>query len=346
MRVRTVLPLRSTALVLVLVFVLGGATAACDFRQFTAESTADLLHAGSPQFNTLADLEVAEAAAPANLVTMEAVWRVAPRNQDVLIELAMGWGSYAYGFMEDGLERARDAGDDGREESFRARAQEAYRRAEQFGFVLMATRQPVAGGPQTQVRAGIEPWRRYLARFTRREDVPALYWTAQAWASRVALSLDDAGTLLDLPFAVAAMERARALDPDYYHGGIYAFFGAYYASTPASLGGRPDAARREFESALRVARGRYLLFQVLYARNYAVQQQDRALFRQLLEQVVHAGDVMPEERLSNQVAKRRARRYLAQIDELFGPDAAAPAPAPAPTAAPAAAPARAAEERR
>jgi hypothetical protein len=323
------------------------AVAACDLRQFTAESTADLLHAGSPQFNTLADLEVAEAAAPANLVTMEAVWRIAPRNQDVLIELATGWGSYAYGFMEDGLERARDGGDDAREDSFRVRAQEAYRRAEQFGFILMDTRQPVAGGPQGQFRAGIDAWRRYLARFTRRADVPALYWTAQAWASRVALSLDDAGALLDLPFAVAAMERARALDPDYYHGGIYAFFGAYYASTPASLGGRPDAARREFESALRVSGGRYLLFQVLYARNYAVQQQDRALFRRLLEQVVRAGDVLPEERLSNQVAKRRARRYLAQIDELFGPDdAAAPATPSVPAAAPPPRGSGAAEERR
>jgi hypothetical protein len=44
------------------------------------------------------------------------------------------------------------------------------------------------------------------------------------------------------------------------------------------------------------------------------------LYRRLLEEVLAAGDVDPDNRLSNQLAKRRARRYLAQIDELFLPE--------------------------
>ena len=56
------------------------------------------------------------------------------------------------------------------------------------------------------------------------------------------------------------------------------------------------------------------------AKFYAVMVQDRALFRRLLEEVINAGDVMPEQRLANQIAKRRARRYLDRIDDLFGPE--------------------------
>ena len=74
---------------------------ACSLRRLTADSTADLLHAGSPQFNTLEDVDFAEASAPANLVTIESVWRVAPDNEDVLVELVQGYAAYGYAFMED-----------------------------------------------------------------------------------------------------------------------------------------------------------------------------------------------------------------------------------------------------
>jgi hypothetical protein len=63
---------------------------ACSLRRLTADSTADLLHAGSPQFNTLEDLDFAEASAPASLVTIESVWRAARDNEDLLVELVQG----------------------------------------------------------------------------------------------------------------------------------------------------------------------------------------------------------------------------------------------------------------
>jgi hypothetical protein len=58
--------------------------------------------------------------------------------------------------------------------------------------------------------------------------------------------------------------------------------------------------------------------------------------------VINAADVMPEQRLANQIAKRRAARYLAQIDDLFGPEepaGSADAPAAAEGSEPAAEPA-------
>ncbi len=302
---------------MVILAVLAGA---CSFRRLTADSTADLLHASAPQFNTLEDLEFAEESVPASLVTMESVWRVAQDNEDVLVELVQGYAAYGYAFLEDRLERARSADDEAGERRYRARAQAAYRRAKLFGMRLLAARESVDGGPEGRVRAGLPAWKQYLQRFDDRDDVPALFWTANAWASLVGVSVDDTDALLDLPFAVALAERARELDPDFAHGSIHAFFGVYHASTPQAAGGRPDLARAEFERALAASERHYLTWQVLYARTYAVMVQDRALYQRLLREVLDAGDVMPDERLANLVAKRRAERYLDETDTAFSPD--------------------------
>jgi hypothetical protein len=314
-----------------MVWWLGAALAAssgCSFRKLTADSTADLLHASAPQFNTLEDLDFAEESAPANLVTMESVWRVSQDNQDVLVELVQGYAAYGYAFLEDRMERAHAADDDAAEQRYRARAQAAYRRAKGFGMRLLAARESVDGGPEARARAGLPAWREYLRRFEDRDDVPALFWTANAWASLIGVSVDQTEALLDLPFAVALAERARELDPDFAHGAVQAFFGVYHASTPQVAGGRPDLSRAAFERALGTSQRHFLTWQVLEARSYAVMVQDRALYRQLLQEVLDAGDVMPDERLSNLVAKRRAERYLAEVDTVFPPDDAPAAPAP------------------
>ncbi len=301
----------------------------CNLRRLTADSTADLLHAGSPQFNTLEDLDFAEASAPASLITIESVWRVAQDNEDLLIELVQGYASYGYAFLEDHMERARAEDDEAREEYWCLRARAAYRRGKMFGFVFLDVRAHVDGGPEAVTRRGLPAWQAYLQRFRSREDVPALYWTANAWASLISVSVDDSEALLDLPFAVALAERARQLDPHYALGAVDALFAVYHASTPTSLGGQPDVARAEFEAALAVSHRQMLTYQVLYARTYAVMVQDRALYTRLLQEVIDAGDVLPSERLGNIVAKRRALRYLGQIDTLFPPaDPSADVPAP------------------
>jgi len=55
------------------------------------------------------------------------------------------------------------------------------------------------------------------------------------------------------------------------------------------------------------------------ARTYAVRRGDRELYVSLLREVLEAGDINPEQRLTNMIAKRRAARYLAQVDERFPP---------------------------
>ena len=59
------------------------------------------------------------------------------------------------------------------------------------------------------------------------------------------------------------------------------------------------------------------LHHINFARIYAVNAQDRPLFESLVREVVNAGDLGNDVRLSNKVARRRAERYLKHLDDLF-----------------------------
>ena len=78
-----------------------------------------------------------------------------------------------------------------------------------------------------------------------------------------------------------------------------------------------DAAQPLWETALERTERKNLLALVNMARTYAVRRGDRELYVSLLREVLEAGDINPEQRLTNMIAKRRAARYLAQVDQRF-----------------------------
>jgi hypothetical protein len=56
----------------------------------------------------------------------------------------------------------------------------------------------------------------------------------------------------------------------------------------------------------------------LYAKTYAVQMQDPALFKKLLAEVMDApADILPEQQLASAVAKQKAEKLLESTDDLF-----------------------------
>ena len=72
------------------------------------------------------------------------------------------------------------------------------------------------------------------------------------------------------------------------------------------------------QECLAVNKGKFLLSYVYEARSLAVQMLDRALFEQLLTKVDTASlEILPEGRLSNAIAKKKARLLRLRIDELF-----------------------------
>ncbi|MEE8269532.1 MAG: TRAP transporter TatT component family protein, partial [Nitrospinaceae bacterium] len=63
---------------------------------------------------------------------------------------------------------------------------------------------------------------------------------------------------------------------------------------------------------------KFLMAKVIYAKTYAVQMQDRDLFKKLLNAVLDArSDILPEQQLANAVAKQKAQKLLESADDLF-----------------------------
>jgi hypothetical protein len=85
-----------------------------------------------------------------------------------------------------------------------------------------------------------------------------------------------------------------------------------------ALGGDPDAGKRHFERAIEITEGKFLLAKVLMARNYGRIRLDREFFRKTLVEVLQTDPaIYPEQRLANEIAHRRARRYLKLEKEWF-----------------------------
>ncbi|MFQ5445275.1 MAG: TRAP transporter TatT component family protein, partial [Nitrospinales bacterium] len=84
------------------------------------------------------------------------------------------------------------------------------------------------------------------------------------------------------------------------------------------LGGNPEKSLHHFQEHQKLMENKFLMSYFLQAKTYAVQIQDRELFEKLLKKVLETpSDVLPEQRLANEVAKMKAEKLLERADDLF-----------------------------
>jgi hypothetical protein len=259
-------------------------------------------------FDTIGDYELARSAAQAGLVQFEGMHALAPDNADALFLLVKGWTGYGFGFIEDEMQAAQDAGDEEMADYQRKRARMAYDRAVFYGLRTLAQR---ADGFD-QAKKSEQTLSKWLAdHFTSQEDAANLFWTGNAWASRVDLMKGDdqegPAFVAELYVGVAILERAFALDPSFEHFSVLIALGAYHARTTVA---ELDQAKQMFDMALAKTEGKSLLVPFVYATKYACMKADGVLYQDMLNRVLQAQDPDPQQRLTNAIAKRRAKRWL------------------------------------
>ena len=131
-------------------------------------------------------------------------------------------------------------------------------------------------------------------------------------------NLDSVEAFADIPRLESLMLKVHDLNPAFHHAGPHWFLGAFYGGRSKMLGGSPEKSLLHFEKALGLTENKYLLVRLLFAKTYAVQKQNRKLFEAQLQAIVKAPpDLFPEQRLANEVARKKAAQLLEQIDELF-----------------------------
>ncbi len=249
-------------------------------------------------FQQQTDLELVCEGAPAYLLMIDSLVVDDPDRERMLLTAARAYGAYAAAVDACGRpERALRTSD----------------RAREYGAALLA-RRGIGRDLQDGAPAGLEEAlaSRGLA------DVPALFWGAFGWTSWLQRQGGDPAALAALVKVEQIMLRVLELDPAYAEGGPHLFLGAYYGSRPALLGGDPEAARRHFEAALDLSRRGMLAVQVAYAETYARTVFDRALYENLLGEVLSFPlDRRPEFGLANVIAQKRAAVLLAEAESYF-----------------------------
>lgn len=293
---------------LLCIAVFGG----CDVAKFTADSTAGLFTRAAPAFESYWDYDLAGEALPATIVQFEGILRVVPDNEAILSQLAQAYVAYAYGWIEADVEALEFDGEYDEADQQRRRTRTMYLRA------LDLTRHWIRlynEDIDVAVKGTVEDLEAWLENaFVDKADAEMLLWHGYAWGSYINSAKDDMEAIADLPYAKAFVARSIELDPDYYNAAGYTFMGVATASEMAS---DMEQAKAYFEMALAATERRALQAQVNMARHYAVKEGDRALFDELLEEVMDAHDPLPEARLANRMARERAELYIANADQLF-----------------------------
>ena len=111
--------------------------------------------------------------------------------------------------------------------------------------------------------------------------------------------------------------RLESLDPDYHHGALYRYWGAYYGTLPDYAGGDLFKSMLFFNKSIKVD-PYYLATRVLMAQIYAVRKKDKKLFEQILKDVVDSKlNLDYESYPENLMEKEKAKRLLDKMDELF-----------------------------
>ena len=258
--------------------------------------------------DTVGEYEMARTATHAGLAQFEGMHALDPDNVNALFLLTRTWAAYSFAFIQDDLQVAHDAGDEETTAYHRKRARNAYDRAVFYGLQMLG--QKASGF--AEARKNERTLAKWLAdNFKDDEDVPALFWTGNAWASRVDVMQGDdeegPAFVAELYIGVAMIERALALNPDYEHSSPLVALGAYHArSNIAEL----DQAKSFFDQALARTKGKSLMAEFVFASRYACMKGDAALYQDTLNRILGAQDPDPEQRLPNTIAKRWAKRWL------------------------------------
>jgi TRAP transporter T-component len=297
--------------------VLALSVAACDLGRITVGTTAKVLKRATPALQQEADFQLAHDAAPATLKTVEGFWVVDPDNEDLLVLLTEGYCQYGSVFVEDDWEIAKFAKKLDDIEHHNTRATHIFTRCLNYALKQLGEswQTGLFEAPEVVVK---------LAKETGGDKRTPMMWTALALGSIINHNLGRAETLSYLTTVKILLDRVLELDraspPERKdHAALpHIAYGMLLSAGGAQIGGDPDKAKASFEAALQVTDNKLLLARTLMGYRVGTQTQNQKFFHDQLKQVLETPpSVWPEQRLANEVAHRRARRYLSHEKELF-----------------------------
>lgn len=301
----------------VAVVLLALSTSACNIQKLTVNTTSKVLAKAQPSLKQEPDYEMAARAIPASLKTVEGFHMVDPENKRLVKILAEGYCQYATGFIEDEWEVAilDKRFDDAEHQS--QRATKAFIRCMGYGLELL-------GGDWKKALSGDSGAFAKKVAGAGKDERDGLLWAGVGLAGMINQNKDDIALVAQLPKARAIFEKIAQLDENdndrdqALRALPHIALASMAVAMSKAMGGRPEVGQKHFQRAMEITQDKFLLARVFYARRYAVAVQDKTLFRNELVKVLQTDPaIWPEQRLANEIAHRRARRYLKNEKEWF-----------------------------
>ena len=158
----------------------------------------------------------------------------------------------------------------------------------------------------------IEDTLKYLTK----SEIEAIYWTASnlgKWGKNSGIA-----TVLKYKTRIKNMiNRVGELDKNFFYGAFNRYWGAYYAVAPGFAGGDMSKSWDNFQAAIKIEKN-YLGNYVLVADYWAKKKGDRKLFQDQLKKALNGNvNAIPALKPENTIEKRKAKKLLSQMDELF-----------------------------
>lgn len=296
---------------------------ACDIGQVTVGTTAKVLVRAQPSLQMESDYQLAHDAIPGALKTIEGFWVVDPDNENLIGILTEGYCQYGTAFVEDDWEVAKFAKKLDDIEYHNARATHIFTRCLNYALKRLGDDWQKDLFENADAVAA-------LAKKTGGDKRNQMMWAALALGSIINHNLSRVEMLAYLPTVRIILDRVLELDkaspPERldYAALPHVAYGMLFSAASAQFGGKADRAKEEFETALKLTadkdhpEGRFLLARTLMGYRLGIMTNDRKFFHDQLKKVLETPpSVWPEQRLANEVAHRRARRYLSHEKELF-----------------------------
>lgn len=242
------------------------------------------------------DIDLVCEGAPSYLLLLDSMLVSSPDSKSLLLAATKAYSGFSTALQECGATDIRiDA---------------ATAKSHRYGLRLLAQHLPLEENGNYSQDAGEIGFDENLSKL-KESDVEDIFWGTFGWLSWVQSQKGSPASIADMAVIEKIMTRLLVLDETYQGGSIHLFFGTYHALKPAMFGGRPDLSKEHFERALLLSNRQSLITQTNYAQTYARSTFDQQLHDSLLNEVL-AFDTQeaPEFALTNQIAKKRAKKLL------------------------------------
>lgn len=242
------------------------------------------------------DLSLVETGAPAYLLMIDSLITQDPENEQMLSTAADLYAAYADVFVKN-----------------KTRSQKMTQKALTYANTAMCLALKDACSLKEKSYKEFET----VVSTMTKQDVPVLFSLGNAWAGWILANKNDLNAIADMARIEYIMQKIVELDRTYKDGAAFVYLGTMATLLPPALGGKPEAGKHYFETALEISSGKNLMIKVMYAKFYARMIFDQTLHDQLLNDVLKADPQVPGYTLINTYAVQQAKELLKSATDYF-----------------------------